>query len=79
MGIVNCIKILDKLYSKTKIQHINQIMIMGGAADVYKLRKRRWNTVAGRIYNIFSRKDLVLAIILRAASVFDGPCGTLLK
>jgi hypothetical protein len=52
-------------------------MIMGGAADVYKLRKRRWNTVAGRIYNIYSRKDLVLKIILRAASVFDGPCGIL--
>lgn len=48
---------------------------MGGVADVYKLQKRRWNAVAGRIYNIYSKKDLILNYVLTVAKLFDSPCG----
>ena len=37
---------------------------MGGAADCYKLAKRRWHSVSGNIYNIYSHKDDVLKYIL---------------
>ncbi|CAD8059154.1 unnamed protein product [Paramecium sonneborni] len=73
--VLECIKELDKLYENQKKQFINEVLIMGGVADVYKLQKRRWNAVAGRIYNIYSKKDQILNFVLTAAKVFDSPCG----
>ncbi|CAD8047770.1 unnamed protein product [Paramecium primaurelia] len=73
--VLECIKELDKIFEKQKKQFINEVMIMGGVADVYKLQKRRWNAVAGKIYNIYSKKDLILNYVLTVAKLFDSPCG----
>ncbi|CAK88341.1 unnamed protein product (macronuclear) [Paramecium tetraurelia] len=73
--VLECIKELDKLYEKKKQQFINEIMIMGGVADIFKLQKRRWNAVAGRIYNTYSKNDQILKYVLQIAKVFDSPCG----
>ncbi|CAD8056165.1 unnamed protein product [Paramecium sonneborni] len=73
--VLECIKELDRLFEKNQKQFINEILIMGGVADIHKLQKRRWNAVAGRIYNIYSKKDQILNILLTVAKVFDSPCG----
>lgn len=51
---------------------------MGGAADCYKLAKRRWHSVSGNIYNIYSHKDDVLKYILQVLKIFNTPCGNYL-
>jgi hypothetical protein len=37
---------------------------MGGVEDINKLGKLRWNSVAGRVFNISSQNDSVLRNIL---------------
>lgn len=45
-------------------------MFLGGVADVNKLCKRRWHSVAGNIYNIYSKNDQVIKYILQVVKIF---------
>jgi hypothetical protein len=49
--------------------------MMGGAVDVRKLKKRRWNSVAGKIHNVYIKNDNVLSIFLKFITKYDKPIG----
>jgi len=49
--------------------------MMGGVADVRKLQKRRWHSVAGDIFNIYSKNDDILTYLLTIIKIFHRPCG----
>ncbi|CAD8102921.1 unnamed protein product [Paramecium primaurelia] len=68
-------EMMKELDNRTTTQTINEILILGGIVDIRKLKKRRWNCVEGRIYNVYSKNDMILKLIYNSFRWIDQLCG----
>jgi hypothetical protein len=55
---------------------LNEVVLIGGVADIRKIEELGYiDSISGRLINIYSEKDNILAYLLRIIKLMVKPCG----